>query len=124
MYIDRKGTTRTVILIGGYALKLPTIGSGLHLFLRGLLANLDEGTWCRRSIPDEPGLPDVIWVAPLGLLSIQRRLRPVSNRGMFWVNLQELISTSKLHKDFWEYDAKPENFAYRGTQLVKIDVSC
>lgn len=123
MRICNKGMTRTVILTEKYALKFPVFNRGLVIFLYGLLANLEEKDWCRTSVPNEPGLPDVLWVSPLGLLSVQKRLSPVRHRGLFWVELQHLISTSSLHRDFWLYDAKPENFCYRGTQLVKIDVA-
>mgnify|MGYP003621924067 CR=1 FL=1 len=123
MQICNKGTTRMVILLGSYVLKFPRPNCGIRMFLYGMLANMEEKVWCRKAIPNEPGLPDVLWVSPLGLLAIQIRLRPVKHRGLFWVDLERLIATSSIDRSFWVSDCKPENFAYREGQLVKIDTA-
>lgn len=47
--IDRKGCTRTVVLIGGLVFKFPSCYSW-ESFLHGLLANLRERVWWKSSI--------------------------------------------------------------------------
>lgn len=122
MKIDKKGCTRIVIIIGKLAIKFPRITT-YKLFLHGLLANLEESIWNRKNMPQEVGLPDVLFVAPFGLFSIQRKVRKVNHIGLFWVELERLIVTSEIDSGWWLNDCKPQNFGYLNGQLVKIDVA-
>lgn len=72
-----KGATRTVLLIGRVAIKLPTFLTW-KLFLYGLLGNMQETLWWN-------GLPDsremmcpVLFSIPGGFLTVMRRAEPVS----------------------------------------------
>lgn len=47
----RKGTTRTVLLIGNYVIKFPRTNKWKS-FLRGILANLAERMWYKHSPPE------------------------------------------------------------------------
>lgn len=118
---DRKGATRTVYLFKSYVVKVPIYTLGSKHFLTGLLANLNEALWCQTKLPQERHLPKIHYVAPFGLFLIMRRYRPVKHRGLFWTHLTQVIVTSSLHKDFWLSDAKPENFGFDGTTLIKLD---
>lgn len=120
--VDRRGTTRTVWLVGRWAVKFPTLHSW-ELFLQGLLGNCREARWGGlRELWREPALPPVVFVCPGGWFQIQRRVRPVRHRGLFWVDLAEVVAKSELPEQLWTSDAKPENFGWLGSQLVKIDV--
>ena len=120
--IDRSGCTRTVVLLGGFVYKVPCCYNW-ESFLRGLLANLRERTWSKSGIArTEKMMPPVVWVAPGGWLCIQRRCRPIRHRGLFWVDLAREVALSRVASEFWLDDVKPENFAWLGTQLVKIDL--
>ena len=121
--VDRKGTSRIVFLLGQYAIKFPTVSSWT-LFLQGLIGNCKERTWGEfGKVAKEPLLPPIVWVCPGGWVSIQRRVRPVRHRGLFYIELYHAMSKSKIHRDFWLYDVKPENFGWYQGKLVKIDIS-
>jgi hypothetical protein len=65
------GLTRTVLLVGNYAIKLPTLQSA-ELFLCGCLGNILEYRRWHESNND-PRLAKVYYCAPLGLFAVQRR---------------------------------------------------
>lgn len=54
------GTTRTVLLIGKYALKFPSCSSW-KLFLHGLLANMQEKSFSSMGIPELAPVVFSIW---------------------------------------------------------------
>ncbi|WPK19887.1 hypothetical protein [Salmonella phage SD-1_S14] len=56
-----------------------------------------------------------------GLITVQKRCKPVQHRGLFWVELCALALNSELSTDFFYSDVKPENFGYLGGKLVKLD---
>lgn len=122
MKVDQRGCTRVVLLLGSVAVKLPRLSSA-KMFLHGCLANLEEGIWNRKNLPQEAGLPEVLFVAPLGLLAVQRRVKPVKHTGLFWIELERLLVTSSIDAGWWLSDAKPANFGYLNGQLVKVDVA-
>ncbi len=120
--INRNGCTRIVILIGNYAIKIAN-WTRWELFLHGLLANMNEQRFrCLYKNESEKAMAPVLFVIPGGLLSIQRRVRPVRHRGLFWLSLEEITHKTNLGREFWYNDPKPENFGYIGSQLVKIDI--
>lgn len=120
--VNRQGCTRVVFLIGEYAIKIPTIYSW-EMFLHGLLANCKERWWAKHSRGmNEPMLPPIVWVCPGGWMSIQRRVRPIRHRGLFYIELYHAIAKSKVPDRFWLSDLKPENFGWYQGRLVKIDL--
>ncbi|QBO61594.1 hypothetical protein G17_00098 [Escherichia phage vB_EcoM_G17] len=120
MNIDLKGATRTVILIGEYAIKIPTFKSW-KLFLTGMIANLNERSWMQYSNRSDSSICPTLWSSCTGLVTVQKRCKPVQHRGLFWVELCALALNSELSTDFFYSDAKPENFGYLGGKLVKLD---
>lgn len=116
--IISSGSTRIVILIAGVAIKFPSIKGGIKNFLYGMISNITERSWSKI----EQGMPTVYFCDYLGLISISKRYARVRHNGLFFVDLVELSVKSKIHADFWNYDAKPENFGYdKGVRLIKID---
>lgn len=119
-YINKAGTTRTVFIAERVVIKTPTTKSW-RLFLNGLLANLTERTFCK--MKGTPGIPRLYFSDPIGLVVVMERLRPVRHRGLFWVDLTELIVKSDLHPSFWRRDSKPENYGFdKNMQLTKLDL--
>ena len=117
MIVDRKGATRIVFLIGGYAVKLPVISYGIKPFLVGMLSNLNEAQWNGAS----RHTPRTIYCNCFGLALVARRCRPVRHRGMFFVALAEVAAKSDISTEFWYSDIKPENFGFIGVDLIKLD---
>lgn len=70
----RTGRNRTVLLIGRWAIKLPSIRSA-HDFAFGLLNNLNERDWHAQ----HPSYCPVLWAAPLGLALVMPRARVLSD---------------------------------------------
>lgn len=117
MNIDRKGATRVVFLIGGYAVKVPVFRYGIQAFLTGMLANLNESRW--RGV--SKNMPRTVYCNRFGLVLVAKRCRPVQHRGLFYVALAELIATSDVAAEFWLSDCKPENYGFIGADLIKLD---
>ena len=74
LYVRRHGTTRTVWLIGRWAIKVPSCCKW-RLFLHGLLANLQERSF---SATRWAKLCPVLWSTPGGWLLVMRRARPLT----------------------------------------------
>jgi hypothetical protein len=74
--IIRGGLTRTVILIGPFAIKVPTFRYGLPMWCRGVLANQSEREWS-----SVDGVNPVLW-SLWSLVNVYRRAQPV---GPEWV---------------------------------------
>ena len=69
MTIARRGTTRTVFLVGRWAFKVPT-GRSWRLFLSGLLANMQEAEFSSTGWPE---LCPVRFALPGGFLVVMPR---------------------------------------------------
>jgi hypothetical protein len=97
--IVRGGLTRTVILIGPWAIKVPTVRYGLSMWCRGVLANASEREWS-----SVDGVNPVLW--SLGsLVNVYRRADRV---GPEWVG--------RKHADYdpAKYDALTPGFVPAG----------
>lgn len=118
--LNRQGCTRTVLLIGNYALKFPCLHYNYRMFIEGIRANLSEGRFVR--FKDPAPIARTFYSNRFGLLNIQERVRPVRNRGLFWPELHRICLNGGLPVVFIQSDVKPENFGYNKlNQLVKID---
>ncbi len=71
------GTTRTVILIGKYAFKFPTIVEW-RLFLYGLLGNMQERKFWQQQPESQHMMCPVLSAIPGGFVTVMRRATPVS----------------------------------------------
>lgn len=67
------GSSRAVILVHGWAIKLPSLG-GWRNFLHGLLANHQERMFSKT---DWPELCPVVWSLPFAVVICMRRAAPL-----------------------------------------------
>lgn len=116
--INKQGCTRTVFLTKKYAFKIPTFKS-YKLFISGIQANLEEKFWTTLNIKC---INNSYYCNHFGLLVIQKRVRHVNHRGLFWVEQRRLRVLSE-YPEVHKRDIKPENYGYNElNQLVKIDL--
>jgi hypothetical protein len=76
----RRGVNRTVLLIGPWAIKVPSFRNGSRYFVYGMLGNLLERDHWRMS--HHPRLAPVLACGPLGLLLVMERLPFVLDRAL------------------------------------------
>jgi hypothetical protein len=102
-----RGVTREVLLVGRWAVKVPSIRSW-RLFLTGLLANLHEDLW---SATRDRRLCPVRWCSPGGFVLVMARAEALAE------------SDFVVDADFagLPLDAKPENFGRYGGRVVLLD---
>jgi hypothetical protein len=106
----RHGITRSVLLVGRLAIKVPTMRHGWQSFIKGMLANDQEAFWWSET--RNPLLCPVLWSAPLGLVTVQRRVDRVATED------------DPIDLDAFQHlpqDNKPCNFGFLGERMVKID---
>lgn len=111
------GTTRIVWLIGNYAIKFPRIyhkfkGHRWKMFLRGILANLDENFWWKCAYKKDKLCP-VKFMFPLGLILVMKRAEPLTENEYNSLNINEF-------KDL-PMDNKIINFGKIEGRVVLID---
>lgn len=110
MKLIRTGITREVLLIGKYAIKIPTFRYGnyakpFQMFARGLLANYSESDW---SNYDGAAVAPVLW-SFFGLINVYPRCEPV-------YEFDDYISLGLPVGDH-----KPQNIGLLNGKLVWID---
>ena len=111
---NTQGISRTVYLVGRYAVKTPCARYGWSKFLHGMLANLQERAFGRGRVE---GFCPVLFADPLGLVVVMPRVRvltePLSEEGFHaFVNRAEYINPA---------ENKPDSFGYLNGALVAID---
>lgn len=112
--IDRTGCTRIVILIGNFAIKIPAFDCEWRLFLRGLLANMQEARWAKTGWDE---LCPVKFSIPGGFFLIMKRARELTDNEFLALNLKEFI-----HDDcIIPVELKSNSFGYIDGKLVAID---
>lgn len=116
--IDRTGSTRTVILFFGWAVKLP--GSWMRGYrwkslLQGLLANMQERAFARTGWPE---LCPVAFSLPGGLLLIMRRAAPLSRDEWFAFDFSGFVERDDY---FVPVEEKMSSFGKFGGRIVAID---
>lgn len=110
----RRGITRTVLLVGPWAIKLPSLrahGHGLRGALwsvsRGILANLSETDWA-----SEPGVCPVRW-SLAGVVNVYPRCEPIE---------RELTDDEYTAIGFaGPVDKKPPNVGLLNGRMVWLD---
>lgn len=111
------GATRTVFLIGDYAIKLPRLGAGWRPFLRGLCANGIEREWWRDT--RDPRLCPVLFGIPGGWLLIMPCCHGVIVEAP---GLEEFLERFCDGDDYRiPAEAKSDSFGYLGDRLVAVD---
>jgi len=116
--VIRTGATRTVILVGAYAVKVPSTrgsctsdGRGrLASFANGVLANQAEQLWSRY-LPWQGKIAPVVWSGLAGIVQVYPRCEPLADgdRGPLPV----------LDPD--PGDPKPENHGRLHGRIVRVD---
>lgn len=107
----RRGMSRTVLLIGPWAVKIPSARHGARLFVLGLLGNLNEAERWRLS--HHPQLAPVVLCGPLGLWLVMRRYRQVLRR--------RLTPAERATLPFLGLDNNGANVARAAGRLVLVD---
>jgi hypothetical protein len=114
------GISRTVFLVGKYAIKVPCGRYGWKGWLKGLLANLKERELIKYGFPQ---FCPILWSDPLGLVVIMPRCRILTE--------EEAMDTMQYHDFFrstfpvfnhWiPTENKADSFGYLGDKLVAVD---
>lgn len=107
----RTGANRTVLLIGAWAIKVPSFRNGVTYFVTGMLANLLERDRWRLS--HHPNLAPVYLSLPFGLLNVCKRYRHIPARLLTKVELAQLPLIG--------FDNNGHNAAWEGGRIVAID---
>jgi hypothetical protein len=115
----KKGATRCVLLIKGYAIKMPRLAEW-RLFLNGLLGNMQETVWWTNLKDDK--LCPILFSIPGGFLNIMPRVSPISERE--YVDLQRFsypwISTADEECNL-PVEWKKDSFGWYQGRIVAID---
>ncbi len=110
----RFGTTRSVLLIGRYAVKVPSIKEW-RLFLLGLLANMQEVSFSRCGWPE---LCPVVFSIHGGLLVVMLRAEPITRDEFFALDVE-------IWRDRGEYvipvEDKLDSFGQLNGSIVAVD---
>jgi hypothetical protein len=109
----RHGASRTVLLVGSLAVKLPRLGNGWRPFLWGLLSNIAEREAGRDA---HPWLCPVLWSIPGGWCVVMPRCAPLTAEE--WESLAE---TPGPHHEAAGFDFKRSSFGRLGGRLVVFD---
>lgn len=110
----RKGCYRSVILIGKYAIKIPTF-TEWRLFLHGLLSNIKEKKLWKYT--HDIQLCPVLWSCPGGFLNIAERVIEVTRDEWQEIPREYLL---KISMGF-PVEQKPESFGWMNGRLVILD---
>ena len=106
-----RGASRTVLLIGPWAIKIPTLRHGQRMFVLGIYGSIQESEAWR--LTRHPNLAPVFWCAPFGLLLIMRRYHQIVTR--------RLTPEERDTLPFIGIDDNGANVAQDGGRLVLID---
>jgi hypothetical protein len=101
------GCTRTVLLIGRYAIKIPRLNYGWRLFLQGLLCNMQEVSFSKMN---DKRICPVFFYIPGGWLLVMPRCRPLC---------ETEFSCLRINR-FWGKDEKSTN-GYYGDCMIPVE---
>lgn len=108
------GATRRVLLLGRYAIKVPSMAEW-RLFLLGLLANMQEAIWSRTGWPE---LCPVVFSVPGGFLVVMRRARVLTDEEFVELDLARWVDRGGY---IVPAEIKTDSFGYLDDRLVAID---
>lgn len=108
------GVTRTVVLVGRWALKFPSMCEW-RLFLLGLLANMQEARFSRAELPE---LCPVLWSIPGGWLIVMPRVREMTSD-----EFESFDVGAFINKETYvvPVERKPDSFGWLDGRVVAID---
>lgn len=110
----RHGSTRVVLLIGRWALKLPSLYSWPH-FLRGLLCNMQEAMFSATGWPE---LCPVVLSIPGGWLVVMPRAHPISREEFFSMDYESFVQRPD---HVVPVERKLDSFGMLDGRLVAVD---
>lgn len=110
----KRGATRIVLLIGKYAIKIPSIFEW-RLFLHGLLANLQEASFSRAEWEE---LCPVVLAVPGGWFLIMRRATPLSEEEFESLNYEEWVDRENYRVPV---ENKHDSFGILDGRIVAVD---
>jgi hypothetical protein len=110
----RRGFTRTVLLVGGWAVKVPCCRYGWRIFLAGLLCNIQERTWAAAGIPE---CCPVLWADPLGFVVVMRRIETLGRE----LTEQEFLAFRETASYLVPCENKPHHFGWWNGKMVTVD---
>lgn len=120
MQWNRCGVTREVILTRSFAIKVPKLTYGWRLFLRGLLANMQERQfWTTR----DHRLCPVVWSLPGGWLVVMMRAREMADAEWALFDAERFCGTP----DDCEFEMivpaepKQDSFGWLDGRVVAVD---
>lgn len=118
--VVRRGTTRTVVLIGRWAIKIPTF-SRWELFLRGLLGNLQETMFTKLN---SPFLCPVVLSVAGGFLNVMPRTTPLTESQFNSIDYATWIKNGRdLPDGEWilPVENKIDSFGLFNGKIVAVD---
>lgn len=113
--LNRDGCTRIVVLTKRFAFKLPNFLGGWSMFLRGLLANMQESGWSRVKFE---GFCPVIFSLRGGFLVVMKKARVLT-----WEEFCDFDYESFRERHSYEIPAenKRDSFGWLDGKIVAID---
>lgn len=108
------GISRTVFLVGRYAIKVPCGRYGWSKWLRGLLANLQERQFGRAGYA---GLCPVLFADPIGLVVVMPRAEILTG-ALFDAEYERFINRDDY---VLPVENKPDSFGFLNGELVAVD---
>lgn len=117
----RKGTTRWVLLIGQYAIKIPAMSSW-DMFLYGLLGNMQETKFSSMGIEE---LAPVVFSVPGGFLNVMPRadVKTFDEIGFEYVDEFHRNIELSEHRDILRniVESKPCSLGKLNNKIVAVD---
>jgi hypothetical protein len=117
----KKGSTRSVILLWKWAVKIPTLKTW-KLFLQGLLANMQEVEFSAAGWPE---LCPVVFSLPGGFVTVMRRANPLTEEEWLEIttgedkdHIEDLIRKEEYEVPIEE---KIDSFGWLDGKLVAVD---
>jgi len=113
-----KGATRTVLLIGNVAIKVPRLFSWAACwrnFLLGLIANMQEAEWGRTGYPE---FCPVLFSIPGGFMVVMRRADPLTQEQYDAIDFEAFAKKP----DYYVFvEPKIENMGLLDGRVVAVD---
>lgn len=109
----KRGSTRIVILVGKYAVKIPNIVEW-KLFLNGLLGNMRERAYWR--FQTFPKLCPIVFSIPGGFINIMKRATPLS--------IEEFNDLNWVLFDRIPCERKLSSYGLLEGKIVVVDYDC
>lgn len=114
---ERKGSSREVIIVGKWVIKIPRLYSW-ETFLWGLLSNIQECEFGRLGWPE---LCPVTWAIPGGFLLIMPYCRIPDVEIFSEFVIREIIINAEKYGRIIPAEIKPDSWGYYNDRLVAVD---